>query len=72
MQAYKRRWRYYKIMQMVEKLALLVITLYTPSATREWTRLCAATCLTAVSSSIAVVTQPLGDTFEVTLDATSR
>ena len=71
-QAYKRRWRFYKIMQMCEKLLLLAITLYTPQASDIWLRLCGATVISGVSTVIAVITQPLGDVLEVTLDSTSR
>jgi hypothetical protein len=31
-QAYDRRWRFYKIVQMLEKLFLVCITLYVPAA----------------------------------------
>lgn len=30
-QAYERRWRFYKIVQMLEKLFLVCITLYVPA-----------------------------------------
>ncbi len=71
-QAYQRRWRYYKVIQMVEKLLLLGITMYTPAASSRWLRLFGATIIATVSFVIAVATQPFNDVLEVTLDATSR
>ncbi len=71
-QASKRPFRYYKIVQMVEKLALLIVTLYTPLDSKRWIRLAVATVVALTSSVVAVGGQPLGDVLEVTLDSTSR
>ncbi len=57
---------------MMEKLALLIITLYTPLPNERWKRLAVATALAGCNTFVAGVTQPLSDPLEVTIDFTSR
>lgn len=71
-QAYRREWKFYKIYQMLEKLALLGITLYTPQGSENWKRLMYATIIACLSFAIVVFTHPLMDPLEAWLDITSR
>jgi hypothetical protein len=72
-QAYRRRWKLYKIYQMFEKLALLGITLYvSQTKANTWRRLAGATGLASVSLIIVVIGHPLNDKWEAALDITSR
>jgi hypothetical protein len=72
-QAYRRRWRLYKLYQMFEKLALLGITLYvSQTKANTWRRLAGATGLATVSLVIVAIGHPLNDKWEAALDITSR
>ena len=71
-QAYRRKWKFYKIFQMAEKLALLGVTLYIPASTSSWKRLTAATSIAFVALVLVVLTHPLSDFLEAGLDVTSR
>ena len=71
-QSFRRRWKFYKIYQMMEKLALLGVTLYTPQANDKWKRLAYATAIAGFSCLMVVVGHPLMDKWEASLDVTSR
>ena len=72
LQSYKRRWRYYKIMQMFEKLALLCIALYIPRSESRWVRLAAASAVMGLSWIVITATRPLHDILEALMDIVSR
>lgn len=75
-QAYRRRWKFYKIYQMLEKLALLGITLYTPQtsfdSSKTWKRLAYATAVAGFGLALSVFSHAFQDTLEAGLDVTSR
>ena len=69
-QAYSRKWRFFKILNMFEKFALVAIALFVPFATQQWVKLLIGDGLLILTSFLA--THPFGEWAENFMDRFSR
>jgi hypothetical protein len=70
--AYEKKWRYYKILQMMQKLAVLVITDFVSQQDVAFLKMWAGTALQGVFTVLAVALRPFSDGFESLMDISSQ
>lgn len=71
-QAYQRKSRFVKILQMVEKLALVCIALYVPARILKESKVLVSTSVVGAAALTSGVLRPFNDGFEDIIDLVSR
>ena len=70
--AYERQFRYYKILQMAQKLFVIIITLFVPISWFTYIKPLAGTGIQGLFCVIAMVFRPFSDKFEDYMDIGSQ
>lgn len=70
--AYERRFRYYKIFQMLQKVFVVLITVFLPSAAWASLRVILGTCLVGSFAFLSMVFTPFNDALEDMMDIMSH